>query len=111
MFEAARQGTVFVVTGDEPLNVDNVDAARESVEACFNRRQPRVVFDLGQIPLIDSAGLEMLTAAQRDCVRRGGQLLLAEPNPLNREILRMTGLDGQLNVFDTVLSAVGSFAR
>ena len=111
MFEAARQGTVFVVTGDDPLNVDNVDAARKSLDQCLTKRQPKVVFDLTQIRLMDSVGLELLTETRRDCVRRGGQFLLANPNALNREILRMTGLDGQFDVFDSVLNAVGSFAR
>lgn len=111
MFEAARQGAVNVVTGDQPLNVDNVDAARTAIDSCLTSRQPKIVLDLGRILLLDSAGLELLTATRQTCQRRGGQLQLANPNPLTRDILRMTGLDGQFEIFDTVLSAVGSFAR
>lgn len=111
MFKATRQGAVFVVTGDEPLNVDTVDAARDVLNSCLSNRQPKIVFDLQHVPLVDSAGLEVLTATGRECQSRGGHLQLAEPNSLNRDILRVTGLIGQLNVFDTVLSAVGSFAR
>lgn len=111
MFDVIKQGAVFVVTGDEPLNVDAVDDAREVLNSCLTKRQPKIVLDLELVPLIDSAGLELLTATRKECQRRGGLLQIARPNHLNSDILRMTGLDGQLDVFDTVVGAVGSFAR
>jgi anti-anti-sigma factor len=111
MFNALRQGAVFVVTGDEPLHVESVDVARAALSTCLQKRQPKIVFDLEQIPLVDSAGLELLTSTRRECMRRGGVLQLARPNHLTADILRMTGLDGQFNIFDSVRAGVGSFAR
>jgi anti-anti-sigma factor len=66
---------------------------------------------LGGVQLIDSAGLELLLDVRDRCLRSGGALQLAAPNPLCRDILQATGLASQFAIFDTVTAAVGSFAQ
>ena len=110
MFEVSRQGAVDVISGREPLNVETGGPLRELVKSSCLSGQPRVVINLQDIPLIDSAGLETLLDCRDECVHRMGVLQLAAPNRLCRDILRVTGVDAQFAVFDNVLSAVGSFA-
>ena len=111
MFERSKQGAVDVIAGDEPLNVESADRVSRLLEDCIGAGQPRVVLDLGNVPLIDSAGLELLLDARQRCAARGGLLELAAPNPLCRDVLHVTGLSAEFEIFDNVLSAVGSFAR
>lgn len=111
MFERARQGAVDVVQGDDPLNVDHVQRVRRLLEECLSRGQPRVVLDLGQVPLLDSAGLEMLLDLQEAVQRCGGSLKLAVGNPLCREILSVTGVGSRFEIFTEAASAVGSFVQ
>jgi anti-anti-sigma factor len=111
MFEHSRQGAVDVIAGDEPLNVDSVDRVTRLLDQCISHGQPRIVFDLGGLALLDSAGLELLLDARERCARRGGLLQLAAANPLCRDILQVTGLSSEFETFDNVLLAVGSFAR
>lgn len=111
MFAAQKQGVVHVITGDEPLTVETVDAAGTVLEQCIRVGQPKVVFDLSGVPLVDSAGLELLTAKRRQCIRSGGILQLTGVNALVCEILQMTGLDAQFEIQDTVVAAVGGIAR
>jgi len=111
MFERSRQGAVDVLHGSDPLNADHADKVRRLLAACGTHGQPRVVLDLEQVPLIDSAGLEMLLDAQEDFQRRGGSLKLACRNALCREILAVTGVGRHFEIHTDMASAVGSFSQ
>jgi len=41
----------------------------------------------------------------------GGSFVLAHPNALCFDILRINGIDREINVYDDVVKALGSFAR
>jgi len=111
MFERTRQGAVDLVRGDDPLNADFAPRVRQLLEACCVRGQPHAVLDLESVPLIDSAGLEMLLDVQEDFQRRGGALKLATRNTLCHEILTVTGVGSQFEIYPEAASAVGSFVQ
>jgi anti-anti-sigma factor len=111
VFEIATQGAVFVVRADEPISADAVAQARETIASCLSHGQPMAVLDLQNVPLIDSAGLEMLADQQEAFQRNGGCLKIAAANPLCRDILRCTGLARRFDLFADVKTAVGSFVR
>jgi anti-anti-sigma factor len=111
MFERTKQGAVDVVGGDDPLSADFVPRVRQLLEECCGRGQPRAVLDLENVPLVDSAGLEMLLDLQEDYQRRGGALKLAVRNTLCREILSVTGVGAHFEIFSEAASAVGSFVQ
>ncbi len=60
MFECSKQGSVFVLSGNDPLNHEHVDELVERCNICFGQGIPKIVFDLRNVALIDSAGLEFL---------------------------------------------------
>lgn len=111
MFEKTRQGAVDVVSGSDALNAGNIEAARGTLISCTTSGRPRLVFDMQHVPLVDSAGLEVLLETRQTCCDRGGLMHLSGVNPLCRDILRVTGLDSEFEIFDDVVSAVGSFAQ
>ncbi|MCR4411423.1 MAG: STAS domain-containing protein [Thermoguttaceae bacterium] len=111
MFDHTRQGAVDVITGDDPINVDHVDRVLTLLQSCGSHGQPRVVLDLDRVPLIDSAGLEMLLDVQEEYQRRGGTLKLAVRNSLCREILSVTGVGRHFEIYPEAASAVGSFVQ
>jgi anti-anti-sigma factor len=111
MFVHSRQGAVDVIEGDRPLGRDELAEPAALLDKCLASGQPRIVLDLKKVPLIDSAGLELLLDSSDRCRRRGGGIRLAEPNPLCREILRITGVAERIEVYPNCLSAVGSFAQ
>ncbi len=86
-------------------------ACGQLLEECGAHGQPHVVLDLGQVPLIDSAGLEMLLDVQEEFQRRGGAMKLAAGQGLCREILGVTGVGAQFELYSEVTSAVGSFVQ
>ena len=111
MFERATQGVVDVIRGDSPLNAERVPEVAGLLRECSRNGQPYVVLDLEDVPLIDSAGLELLLDVKEEYALLGGALKLASPNPLCKEILVVTGLDENFEIHDETLSAVGSFVR
>ena len=111
MFEQSRQGAVDVIRGNDPLNVDHVEFLANLFEGCMEVGQPQVVFDMQAIPLIDSAGMELLLDIQEACRKRGGVMKLAAVNPLCLQILNATGVRKRFEVFADTSAAVGSFVR
>ncbi|MBC8870176.1 MAG: STAS domain-containing protein [Planctomycetes bacterium] len=110
MFGSKKQGAVHVVTGCVCLDHETVEDAREIFDQCAAQGQPRVVFDMEAIPLVDSSGLELLLDAQDHCRSRAGALRLAAPNQLCRDILVATSVADDFEIYDDVLTAVGSYA-
>ena len=111
MFEHARSGAVDILRGNDPINLPNVQQLAGLMDECLLERQPRVVVDLERVPLIDSAGLELLLDYQDRCIDRGGVMKLAAPTQLCRDILHVTDVVARFEVHQDCLSAVGSFAQ
>lgn len=111
MYEMDKHGTVNVICGDAPLNIDAIDQLTELLEESLRGGQPRVVVDLSKVPLMDSAGIELLLDYRDKCQRCGGDLKLAAPNRLCEDILFLTGVEQEIEVVSEKLRAVGSFAR
>lgn len=111
MFDRTKQGAVWVISGDKPINSETVPELRTLIEECLSEGQPKLVLNLQQVALIDSAGLETLCDMHQRCSGGGGTLEIAAPTPLCQEILTATRVANRFIVFDSVVSAVGSFAR
>ena len=111
MFESARQGAVHVVSGDSPLGSDQLGPAQRAFDACLTSCPPRLVLNMEGLPLVDGAGLEFLLDVRDRSTARGGALRLAAPNRLCRDSLAITGLDVEIEVFESVVAAVGSFSQ
>lgn len=100
-------GAVMVVHTPEELGEDQADNVRAFLES---RDRQRLILDLDGTETIDSVGLETLLDVQDTLRERGGDLRIATSNHANRKILEITRLDSMLEVFDSVIEAVKSFA-
>ncbi len=111
MFHHERIGAVYVLRGSVALDRQNVTLAQAACEPMFDRGQTKIVFDLEQIPLIDSAGLEWMLDLRDRCMQRGGSIVVASPNALCSDILRASGVSDRVGVYENVSTAIGSFTR
>ncbi len=68
--------------------------------------QPHVVLDLSQVTFCDSSGLGAFVTLWKALRARRGILVLADPRPLCRLILRRTGIDRYVTVASTLTQAV-----
>ena len=87
-----------MIGSDEPLTADHVDDAAAAFERCLADGPPMAVLDMTRIPLLDSAGLELLLNAHEAFDQRGGALKIAAANPLCRDVLSVTGVADELEM-------------
>ena len=111
MFKHTQQGAVDLISGDDPIDAQNLEALQKVLDGCVRNGQPRIVLDLESVPLLDSVGLEFLLDTLDACTDRGGTLRIAAPNGLCRDIFKVTGVSEQFEFFENTLSALGSFAQ
>jgi anti-sigma B factor antagonist len=99
---------VVQVTG----RVDSSTAPRlgEAFDAIMDAEHFRIVFDMGGVDFISSAGLRVMINVQKTCKRwNRGQLVLANVPQRVREALDLAGFVPLFKFFDGVVEAVGSF--
>lgn len=102
-------GSVGVLVPHGAIAQDEVNDFARAFEEYRRRSNGRVVLDFGNITFLDSAGLETLwdfADRQRDA---GQSLKVAAIPELCREILELTGVSDELDLFDSTESAVRSF--
>ena len=92
-----QHGEVNVLGVDGELVSATVGEFSRLVEQCRKRDGRDFVVNLQHATAVDSAGLEALTALQRDCDERLGLLKLCGLNDRLRKILEMIRLE---RVFD-----------
>ncbi|HWC88186.1 MAG TPA: STAS domain-containing protein [Pirellulales bacterium] len=100
-------GDVVVVHSPEELGNDHAERIETFI---LGLDHARVVLDLDNTETIDSTGLLTLLSSQEQLRSRLGDLKIATTNAMNRKILEITRLDQQLEVFESVIDAVRSFA-
>lgn len=100
-----------VITVHVSGSVDGRSA--EDLQRIFSREveagHSRLVADFGGVDYTSSAGLRVLLATLKQSRSRGGDLLLAAPNPEVRKVLELSGFTSILRVLATVDDAVRSF--
>lgn len=104
-------GSIDVVKAPPTLSAANCDELANSLRSNISRHRVHIVLDMSSTALMDSQGLEMLLDHNEACLRRGGEIVLANPTPLCAEILDLTGVDRKLNCHQDLRSALGSFAK
>ncbi|MFJ7147204.1 STAS domain-containing protein [Streptomyces sp. NPDC100445] len=67
-----------------------------------------VVLDVAGVPFCDSAGLNALLAAHRRAREIGTRLVLAAVPDQLRQLLRITGVDEIIDIFDTAQDAAAA---
>jgi anti-sigma B factor antagonist len=68
-------------------------------------RSALIVVDLSQVSFLASMGIRTLLSAARALMRRGGRMVLACPQPLVQEVLKVADIDTLIPVYADVPSA------
>lgn len=90
--------------------IDSSNAAQfDSVLKEVASRKNNVVLEMSGIDYISSAGLRAMIALLREAKKQKGDVRLAAPSERVVEVLALAGLDSLFEVYDSDVSAVGSF--
>jgi anti-anti-sigma factor len=64
-----------------------------------------IVVDLSQVSFLASIGMRTLLVSAKALARRQGHMVLAAPQPLVEEVLRLAGIDALIPVYADINSA------
>ena len=111
MFQFESQGAVELLAPEVALNHENAEHLYRAIAERVFAGQPMVVLDMSNVPLVDSAGLEMLLDIQQTLRESAGVLKLSGLSQLCQDIFRVTGLAERFETFSDTKAAIRSFAR
>ncbi len=104
-----KQGAVTVLKPQGPLAHEDADALKEKALEAIKRNFGRVVVDGTAISYVDSRGLEALTDVNDEMATSGRCLKLCGLNETVREVLDLTELAPQFDLYEDTNTAVRSF--
>jgi anti-anti-sigma factor len=94
--EVHREGVEAVLTLTGELDPHTAPLLAEELDGLEAEGVTAVVLVLTNLGFIDSSGLRVLIAADRDITERGGSLTLRSPSETVRRLLEITGLNDHL---------------
>ncbi len=100
-------GNVVVVHTPEELSVENSDPVHGFLTSLDRQF---VIIDIDGTETFDSVGLTTLLDVQDVLRESEGDVKICTNNAVNRKILEVTRIDQHLEVFESVIDAVKSFA-
>lgn len=100
-------GDVIVVHAPEELTDDHAETFENYITSL---ERVRVILDLDSTESLDSRGLEALLNSREVLLHLTGNLKISTTIKMNRKILEITRLDNDLEIFDSVIDAVKSYA-
>lgn len=93
---------VLAVRGD--VDIATAPALRDELARRIAGHD-RVVIDLGDVPFLDSTGLGVLVAAHHKAATTGCKVVLARPQRIVKNALRLVQVDHVIDVYDDVDAA------
>lgn len=103
---STQLGHHTVITLKEPINHQNCKELEASVLRAVGKSQRAVILECKEVAYLDSAALEMLLRLQAAIKERGSTLKLLGLNALCRDIMIVTRLINQFNVYSSVQEAI-----
>lgn len=100
---------VDVVTIKGLVTSDEAPTFEKTINDLFKRRHYRIVLDLGEVELMSSAGLRILTLSLQETRKHGGNLILANATGRVLKSIELVGLNTLIPMSDDVVGAVGQF--
>jgi anti-anti-sigma factor len=84
---------VTVVHADGEIDLETKEQLRSCLSSVL---APKVLLDLTRVTFLDSSGMAVIVAANKDAEARGGGLRLRNPNGMITDTLTMVGLGSLL---------------
>lgn len=105
---STQQGNVTVLEVAGEFTWDFAGRFNDAVDVAFAAGRRDFIVDLEQVEVLDSAGLEALTALQRRCDEHLGMLRCCGLRPDLRKILELTRLDHTFAVDEEQATALAN---
>jgi stage II sporulation protein AA (anti-sigma F factor antagonist) len=95
-----------IVRASGSLGEDGAQHVRAMIMTCLSNGDRQLVLDMKAVPYINSDGLRMLQDVLRQAETAQASLALARPNSSVLRTLRLTQMDKQAPIYDSVEAAL-----
>ena len=86
---------ITIVTIEGRLDAAQAPAASKAIEKILKGSVSRLLFDLGGLEYLSSAGLRVILGAAKEMKRSGGKIILCSLNEYVKEIFEVSGFDSR----------------
>lgn len=99
----ASENRTFTFRFGERVVIGNVDNLNSELESCVGSENiQHIVFDLENVRICDSYGINFLLQFQRKAEKSQKELILYRPGALFRDILKNSGLSHIFTIVDNL---------
>lgn len=105
IIQKEENGIIFVTIKGR-LDADSALEAEKTVENALEGDIDRMLFDLGALDYLSSAGLRVLLSAAKEIKRRDGKIVLCSLTQFVKEIFEVSGFESLIPITDSVESGV-----
>jgi anti-anti-sigma factor len=88
------------------LDADSSMEAEKVVKDALGGEANRLLFNLGELEYLSSAGLRVLLSAAKEMRRRNGKIVLCALNEFVEEIFEVSGFQSLIPITDSVESGI-----
>jgi len=88
------------------LDADSSLEAEKVVKDALGGEANRLLFNLGELEYLSSAGLRVLLSAAKEMRRREGKIVLCALNEFVKEIFEVSGFQSLIPIVDSVESGI-----
>jgi len=88
------------------LDADSSMEAEKVVKDALGGEAKRLLFNLGELDYLSSAGLRVLLGAAKEMRRREGKIVLCALNEFVKEIFEVSGFQSLIPIADSVESGI-----
>lgn len=97
-----KEGDILCITIKGRLDADSSPEAEKSIKEALQDNTNRLLFDLGPLEYLSSAGLRILLSASKEIKRREGRVVLCALNEYVREIFEVSGFSTIIPIANSV---------
>jgi anti-anti-sigma factor len=101
-----QEGGIVHVTIKGRLDADSAQEAEKTVSEALEGGSTKLLFDLGALDYLSSAGLRVLLSAAKEMRRRDGKIVLCALTQFVKEIFEVSGFEALIPIEDSVESGI-----
>jgi anti-anti-sigma factor len=101
-----QEGGIVYITIKGRLDADSAMEAEKTVNEALGGDASKLLFDLGALDYLSSAGLRVLLSAAKEMRRRDGKIVLCALTQFVKEIFEVSGFEALIPIEDSVETGV-----
>jgi anti-sigma B factor antagonist len=108
-FNVSHSDPVTLIEASGRIDSSNANQLGEALTGVIDEGHTQLVLDLSGVGYMSSAGLREIVSALKKLRRVSGDLRIAQPSPRVVEVIEMSGLDSEIQVFASQAEAINSY--